>query len=119
MQNFRQLSMDEALRTDHAFVRRDAKPTSVMAALLTLPRTRTKRMAVLEAIAWAGEEGCTDDELYAILGVGPNTVRPRRVELLDAGWIEDARRRRKTSTGADAIVWVLTEQGATKWKAQP
>lgn len=119
MQNFRQLSMDEALRTDHAFVRRDAKPTSVMAALLTLPRTRTRRMAVLEAIAWAGEEGRTDDELILEMGIPHQSVGPRRLELVESGWIEDSTRRRKTRTGADAIVWVLTEQGAVKWRAQP
>jgi hypothetical protein len=111
--------MDQALESEHAYVRRDAKATSVLAALVTLPRSRTRRYAVLEAIAGAGEHGRTDEELYGLIGAGPNTVRPRRVELVDGRWIEDSGKRRPTCTGADAIVWVLTEEGAAKWRARP
>lgn len=111
--------MDQALDAEHAYVRRDAKATSVLAALVTLPRSRTRRYAVLEAIAAAGEHGRTDDELIGELGIPHQSVGPRRLELVEGGWIEDSERRRPTRTGADAIVWVLTDDGAARWRARP
>jgi len=112
-----QLSLDDALVEPHAYIRRDAKPTSRDAGLQAMPRSATRRYCVLEAIAIAGERGRTDDELIVQLGVPHQSVGPRRLELVEGGWIEDSGQRRRTRTGADAIVWVLTEGGAAKWRA--
>lgn len=113
----KQLSLDQALNEAHAYVRRDARPTSEEAALRAMPRSSTRRFMVLEAIVAAGEAGRTDDELIVELGLPHQSVGPRRLELVEGGWIEDSGQRRRTRTGADAIVWVLTEAGATKWRA--
>ena len=72
---------------------------------------------VLEVFAWVGEEGLTDEELDAV-GVDhglpfKRTLRPRRVALWHKGFIDAAPggRTRKTSTGRQACVWVITTKG--------
>lgn len=51
-------------------------------------------------------EPLTDRELAARLGVtDPNQVRPRRVELMRRGLVEDAGKRRCRVTGRTAYVW--------------
>lgn len=87
-----------------------APETERAAAILTMPRTGTARIKVLAAIAGASD-GYTDDELQVALAMNPSTQRPRRVELVEQGWIEDSGRRRKTRGGSQAVVWVLTEPG--------
>ena len=37
--------------------------------------------------------------------MSPNTQRPRRLELLEMGWIKDSGVTSKTEAGLDAIVW--------------
>jgi len=89
-------------------VRIDARDTSRAAAALVEPRTGSWRSKVLLAVA---EYPRTDDGLISALHGSPNTIRPRRVELMEDGWIEDSGERRATITGAQAAVWRLTEQG--------
>ena len=72
-------------------------------------------MAVLRAIAAAGGEGRTDDELIVDLDLPHQSVGPRRLELVEGDWIEDSGRRRRTRTGAEAIVWILSESGTIRW----
>jgi hypothetical protein len=87
------------------------QPTTKAAALKVLPRTGTQRAEVLDAIIGAGAYGMTDAELQRALGMNPNTERPRRVELVEGGWIADSGQRR-ASAGADlSIVWTLSLQG--------
>lgn len=71
---------------------------------------------MLNAIAFAGERGRTDEELQNQLGLNPSTQRPRRVELVEGGWVEDSKRRRNTKSGRDAVVWVTTQAAREKWK---
>ena len=73
------------------------------------PRSGTQRLAVLDAIRSKGAGGMTDEELSTELQLGLNSVRARRVELRDGEWIKDSGRTRKTSTGNDAVVWVVAE----------
>lgn len=87
-----------------------APVTQRKAAILVYPRTGTYRNGVLSAVATA-PDGRTDEELYEVTGWDENTVRPRRNELMNGGWIEDSGRARKTPSGKDAVVWVLTESG--------
>lgn len=47
----------------------------------------------------------TDEELANALTLSGNTCRPRRVELVDLGLVEDSGERRKTASGRNAVVW--------------
>lgn len=92
-----------------------APVTQRKAAILVYPRSGTYRIGVLRAIAKADAHGATDEELYQATGWDENTVRPRRNELMNDGWVEDSGRTRRTPSGKDAVVWVLTEQGHKQW----
>lgn len=94
-------------------VRTDHPDTSVKAAWAALPRTGTRRMEVLRLIVHAtriGLNGLTDVEIQDTLAMVPNTERPRRVELVDGGWLCDSGARREHN-GRDHIVWTLTSKG--------
>jgi hypothetical protein len=93
--------------------RADHPDTSRKAALDALPRTGTQRSEVLRVVAHAariGLVGLTDVEVQNVLDMVPNTERPRRVELVDGGWLRDSGKRR-AHNGRDHIVWTLTEKG--------
>jgi predicted ArsR family transcriptional regulator len=91
-------------------VRRDAASTSAAAAERHRPRSGTARHRVLHALATA-RDGATDEEVAAHLRMSPNTERPRRVELVEAGWVEATERTRPTVCGAAAVVWTVTPAG--------
>lgn len=80
--------------------------TSRAAQASAQPKAGTKRALVLAFIRGRGADGATDEEIQRDLPMGPNTERPRRVELVDAGLIRDSGRRRETLGGAMAVVWV-------------
>ena len=88
--------------------------TSQRAALSVWPKAGTQRARILDAVAACGEYGATDDELVWDTDLPGNTVRPRRGELVDAGWLIAATdaaghpRVRPTTSGHDAQVWVLS-----------
>ena len=106
--------------------------TSRAAALAALPRSGTQRRAVLGVFVTGqpvgqvvGEYGFepestryefTDEELKAATGLPANTVRPRRVELVDGGWLMDSGERRPTRSGHDAIVWCLTDKAVAAFE---
>lgn len=85
--------------------------TSAKAAGAIFPRTGTLRRRVLDAVGAAGEHGATDDDLLASTGLPPNTLRPRRWELVSGGWVVDSGRKRPTASGQDAVVWVVSRLG--------
>lgn len=92
-----------------AKVARNARRTSRDAAEMVLPHTGTQRREVLDFITSCGREGATDDEIEDALGYsGSRSSRPRRVELVERGWVVPTKMRRKTESGADAIVWRLS-----------
>lgn len=100
--------------------------TSQRAALHTAwPRAGTKRAQVLDAVAACGEYGATDDELVFDTDMNPNTLRPRRGELVEHGWLVPARdesgryRVRPTGSGAEAQVWVLSRLAQQRLHAHP
>lgn len=80
--------------------------TSHLAAARVLPRTGTQRRRVYEAIVAAGDRGMTDDEIAAGLSMSPNSVRPRRVELADDGFIVKNGHVRANLYGNPCTVWV-------------
>lgn len=79
--------------------------TSRAAAAQYLPHARTARERVYWTIS-ASENGMTDEEVQDALGMNPSTQRPRRVELVEIGIVEDSGRTRPTRSGMDAVVWV-------------
>lgn len=87
---------------------RTARDTERKAAREIAPRTGTSRAKVLFSIDALPQ---TDDELQRRLSMNPNTQRPRRVELVEGGYIEDSGERRKTASNSDAIVWQVTASG--------
>lgn len=85
----------------------DHPRTSHAAAARALPRTGTQRAAVLRYIS-ERPFGATDDEIAAGLGIPGNSVRPRRVELAEAGWIERSGKTRRNAYGNECDVWVAS-----------
>lgn len=88
--------------------------TSRAAAIGIEPKAGTKRALVLEYIRSCSAQGATDEEMQQCIPMGPNTQRPRRVELVAAKVIKDSGRTRKTVGGDDAVVWVAAEFQAAK-----
>jgi hypothetical protein len=67
---------------------------------------------VFATIYTAGSAGLIDEEVAAALGMKESTTRARRVELRDAGLVIDSGRRRRTSSGRAAAVWVCVATDA-------
>jgi len=53
-----------------------------------------------------GDYGWTDEELQIQLTWNPSTERPRRIELMDYGFVYDSGRTRRTHSNRKAVVWV-------------
>jgi hypothetical protein len=97
-------------------VRNDHPETAQAAAKAIKLRSGTQRAAVLIELLQAdikGWHGMCDEELQGALGLGASSERPRRVELVRMGFVEDSGRRTKTAAGLDAILWTITEGGRT------
>ncbi len=97
-------------------LRHEASDTELAAAQRTLPKLGSQRRTVLEAIRRGGvvldddkirvgyrQTGATDREVALMTGLAENSVRPRRLELVEAGWVRDSGRRRNGMT-----VWETT-----------
>lgn len=78
------------------------RPTSVVAGRRIRMPAKTYRAQVHEALR-AGPK--TDEEICRATGLRGSTVRPRRLELLRDGLIEDSGQVRPTRSGREAIVW--------------
>jgi hypothetical protein len=87
----------------------EATETQIEAARAVEPRTGTQRHKVLSFLRLRCERGATDQQISDELALGLNSVRPRRLELVEAGLVIDSGRRRETSTGCLAQVWVALE----------
>lgn len=92
-----------------------ARRTSSDAAKAAEPRSGTNRRAVLDAVAAVARDprtvGLTDVEIQRATGINPNSARPRRVELVDGGWLADSGRTRE-HFGREHTVWILTDKAA-------
>lgn len=93
-----------AARATHVYLPHEPTGTQVATAAAVLPKTGTQRRAVYDAIA-RRVEGSTDEEVAAMLRLGLNSVRPRRLELVEMELVEDSGICRRTQSGHDAIVW--------------
>jgi hypothetical protein len=89
-------------------IRSNASPTSIAAAIAALPKAGTQKNLILGLIRDAGASGLTDEQIAQASGLDENTVRPRRVELAEQGWIRLSGEFRKTRHGNDAQVWVAS-----------
>lgn len=101
-------------------VARGARRLSVEAAR-RLADSGTNRRKVLDAVVSVARDpklvGLTDLQLAQITGLRDNSVRPRRVELVDGGWLEpgtssDGTPITREHYGRDHTVWVLTQRAA-------
>jgi hypothetical protein len=87
--------------------RRNApKGTSDKAAERIAGNAWIPRDRILAFIAEQVAHGATDDEGETALGIKPQTYTPRRGELVGLGLVVDSGRRRPTSSGRPAAVWV-------------
>lgn len=87
---------------------RYAKDTSVKAGLNALPKTGTKRRLTFDLIKDAGERGLCDHELEQVTGWLHQSASAARNTLMNDGFIKDSGMRRKTPTGNEAIVWIIS-----------
>jgi hypothetical protein len=104
--------MQQTFTEASAKLRNDARESSRLAALRAAPQAGTARLRVLEAVVSAGARGITDDELSAVLTLSPNSVRPRRLELVEGGWVVDSGMKRDSFYGNPAICWRATAAAA-------
>ena len=84
-----------------------SRQTSGLAATSIEPLSTTLRGTILDFIR-RRIHGATDEEIQDGLLMNPSTQRPRRIELLRAGWIEASPNRRTTKSGRLAVVWIAT-----------
>lgn len=92
-----------------ALSRRGGPPTSRRAAASIEHVAGTRRQVVYDLIVAAGADGLTDDEGESHLEWKSQQWTPRRHELLRLGLIRDSGRRRRTSSGRTAIVWIAVK----------
>jgi hypothetical protein len=77
--------------------------TSHLAAAEIEPKSGTLRRLVLDYVT-SRPDGATDLDIQRDLHLDGNTERPRRVELVDAGWLADSGERR-LQAGRWRIIW--------------
>mgnify|MGYP001411246627 CR=1 FL=1 len=83
------------------------RETSRDAARAIEPHAGQMREQVLAYLRRVGSYGATDEEIQRVLGLSPNTARPRRVDLVRSGLVCDSGRTRATASGRKATVWVV------------
>lgn len=103
--------IDDSIKRQYAFLDTDLpyqqhSATSKAAAERIEPRAGTQRALVLAHLRDMEDCGATDEEMQRIMPMSANSQRPRRQELVKAGWVVDSGRTRKTASFFDAVVWV-------------
>lgn len=92
-------------------VRSNSPDTSRAARLAVAPRTGTQRERVLRYLL---ANPATDEAIETALGLSHT---PRRLELVEGGWVEDSGQRRPTTRKTNAVVWRATDR-ARAWAAR-
>jgi len=82
--------------------------TSKAAAQKIAPKVGTIQHKVLEQFKRMAGAGATDSELFAFFTEDQNTIRARRCELRDMGFIRDSGCVRPNHKKNDETVWVIT-----------
>ena len=83
--------------------------TSIEAAISIARRLGPMELEILNLIEQcqaAGGNGLTDEEL--ITTFGSQSARPRRIWLAATGKVRDSGFTRKTRSGRNAVVWVIS-----------
>jgi hypothetical protein len=92
-------------------VQRDHPETSHQAADKIEPITGQWRLDIYEFAAMAPAYGVTDDEIFKRWPDTPeSTLRPRRTELCDAGWLIDSGKKRPNRRGNPCTVWIINPE---------
>ena len=105
------LWIDDAPDLDHLGRFQQHSATSRRAALDVYPHTGTQRARVLAFLKQHPVTGATDEEIGLALAMNPSSVRPRRIELVEGGWVRakvdhaGAEVERTTRSGSMAQVW--------------
>ena len=86
----------------HSF--KGKQDTSYGASVYVMPRTGTLRAEVMDYLVIHGPS--TDVEIQRGLGIVPNTERPRRVELVEGGFVKDSGKV-KRHHGREHILWEI------------
>lgn len=107
------LARDQVSENTRGVVRADAPSTSEDAADHVWPRTGSQRWRLL-TLLWNTPDGLTDEQMSTLSRIAPNSQRPRRVELVEAGWVVDSGERRETIGGSEAIVWVTSTEAVER-----
>lgn len=81
--------------------------TSFAASVYVAPKAGTYRRRILDALTTRGP--ATDVQIQTALGIAPNTERPRRVELVEGGFVQDSGQRIRHE-GQEHIVWQAVER---------
>lgn len=95
-------------------VRSDARETSRAAAEGIRIKSGTQRAKILTGLYQFGDQ--TDRELQERLAIDQNSERPRRIELVDGGYVApalfaDGTARMRTHRGTEWQIWTLTTKG--------
>jgi hypothetical protein len=85
--------------------------TSRAAAMNMMPKFKGLMLNLMRFFKARGELGMTDEEGQYMSGVNGNSYRPGRVKLAEMGMIKDSGARRRTRSGNQAVVWVVTSEG--------
>ena len=85
-----------------------APDTSRDAAEAIAQHTPRLRAVVLAALRGAAG-GLTAAEIESVTGLSGNTIRPRIIELCEAGQVETNGEQRRTPSGRNARVYVATD----------
>ena len=80
--------------------------TRTEAAEAIMPHRSRLQQVVLRTLL-EHPQGCTDEELTIKSGLRSDTERARRNELTAIGLVADSGRRRRTSAGRLAVVWIV------------
>ncbi len=92
--------------------------TSLTAAAQALPLVNRLQARVLQYLRERAD-GATDIEIQEALQLNPSTQRPRRIELVQKGLVEDSRMRRRTPSGRSAVVWRAVPPEPQQLKLMP
>tara|TARA_Y100000310_G_scaffold71479_1_gene67305 strand:+ start:732 stop:1052 length:321 start_codon:yes stop_codon:yes gene_type:complete len=95
------------------FIRHSVTSADAADAYQRSGNAMTSRARVLAAITAAGPRGATDKELQRALDMRGSTQRPRRVELVRTGQVEDSGQVRGRSVVWVVSRWAEVERGET------
>jgi hypothetical protein len=85
--------------------------TSKAAAVEAQASAATQRGRVFRLLR-ESNGGLTDEEIQIQLRMNPSTERPRRIELVNSGMVQDSGATRATRSGRSAVIWTVRKSGA-------